>query len=327
MALLEVRNLSKQFAMGEPAVNGVDLTVAASRTVGVVGESGSGKTTMARMILGLLSPDHGTIHFDGTDVLAASRSQRREVRAGLQLVPQQPQSSLNPRLTVGSSIEFNLRAHGWMRADRGARVVAMLDAVGLPSTLSRRYPSELSGGQIQRVAIARALATEPRLVICDEAVSALDKSVQAQVLNLLSRLQTDLGVSFLFISHDLGAVEHISDEIAVMYRGHLVEFGRAKSVVQNPRHPYTRLLVDSIPGTRRPRPSVAPELERSEDPAPNGCVFAPRCPLADDQCRESPPEWLSEFDGHGTKCYKAGVELLSTSDPATARGPTPPTRH
>lgn len=326
MTLLEVKGLTKRFAPAAPAVAGVDLEVAAGQTVGVVGESGSGKTTMARMILGLLQPDRGAILFDGTDVTAAVKSELREVRARLQLVPQQPQSSLNPRLTVEASIEFNLRAHGWARTDRRVRVADMLNAVGLPSTFRRRYPSELSGGQIQRVAIARALATRPRLVICDEAVSALDKSVQAQILNLLARLQTELGVSFLFISHDLGAVEHISDEIAVMYRGHLVEYGRAESIVRSPRHPYTRLLIDSVPGSPRRRETgvVAPDPDAV---APSGCVFAPRCPLADDQCRESSPDWSLELDGHGTKCYKAGVELPSTSDPATARGPIPRTRH
>lgn len=309
MALLEVRGLSKWFTPGAPAVAGVQLTVGAGRTVGVVGESGSGKTTTARMILGLVRPDSGTINFDGTDVLAAGRAERRDVCARLQLVPQQPRSSLNPRLTVGTSIEFNLRAHGWARADRLARVAETLDAVGLPSTFRSRYPSELSGGQIQRVAIARALATEPRLVICDEAVSALDKSVQAQILNLLARLQAELGVSFLFISHDLGAVEHISDEVAVMYRGHVVEYGRTDSVVRAPRHPYTQLLIDSIPGSRRVR-SATTELE-TVGAMSGGCVFASRCPLADDVCRESQPGWFAEPDGHRTKCYK--VEAAHTA--------------
>ncbi len=252
MALLEARGLSKWFTPERPAVADAGITVQSGQTVGVVGESGSGKTTTARMILGLVRPDSGSIQFDGVDLLAAGRAERRALRARLQLVPQQPRSSLNPRLTVGASIEFNLRAHGWARADRRKRVAETLDAVGLPPVFRSRYPSELSGGQIQRVAIARALATEPRLVVCDEAVSALDKSVQAQVLNLLVRLQAELGVSFLFISHDLRAVEHISDEVAVMYRGRVVERGATSSIVQSPAHPYTQLLIDSIPGSRRP---------------------------------------------------------------------------
>lgn len=264
MTLLEARGLSKWFTPEQPAVAGVDLAVRAGRTVGVVGESGSGKTTTARMILGLLRPDRGTISFDGKDLLGASGSQRRAMRARLQFVPQQPRSSLNPRLTAGASIEFNLRAHGWARTDRRRRVAETLDAVGLPAGFRNRYPSELSGGQIQRVAIARALATEPRLVICDEAVSALDKSVQAQVLNLLVRLQADLGVSFLFISHDLAAVEHIADEIAVMYRGHVVEHGSTRSIVRSPVHPYTQLLIDSVPGTRRSKRPPSPESVTGE---------------------------------------------------------------
>lgn len=267
MALLEAEGLSKWFTADGPAVAGVDLRVRAGQTVGLVGESGSGKTTTARMILGLLRPDRGTISFDGADLTRVSGSEKRALRARLQLVPQQPRSSLNPRLTAGDSIEFNLRAHGWARTDRRRRVAETLDAVGLQYALHRRYPSELSGGQIQRVAIARALATEPDLVICDEAVSALDKSVQAQVLNLLVRLQADLGVSFLFISHDLGAVEHIADEIVVMYQGHVVEHGATRSIVRSPSHPYTQLLIDSIPGSRRPKRRPSPESVTDESTA------------------------------------------------------------
>ena len=311
MALLEAQGLSKWFTPDSPAVAGVDLKVQVGQTVGVVGESGSGKTTTARMILGLLRPDSGKISFDGTDLIGVSGSEKRAVRARLQLVPQQPRSSLNPRLTAGDSIEFNLRAHGWARTDRRRRVAEVLDAVGLRYALQSRYPSELSGGQIQRVAIARALATEPRLVICDEAVSALDKSVQAQVLNLLVRLQADLGVSFLFISHDLGAVEHIADEIVVMYRGHVVEHGAARSIVRSPAHPYTQLLIDSIPGTWRSRRSLGQQSVTVEAAGRGGCVFSPRCPLADDRCRDSQPGWFPAPDGHQAKCYKIGAANIS----------------
>lgn len=311
MTLLEVKGLTKWFTPEQPAVDGVDLTVQAGRTVGVVGESGSGKTTTARMVLGLLRPDSGTISFDGTDLLRVGGSERRTVRARLQFVPQQPRSSLNPRLTAGASIEFNLRAHGWAKTDRRRRVAETLDAVGIPSGFHRRYPSELSGGQIQRVAIARALATEPRLVICDEAVSALDKSVQAQVLNLLVRLQADLGVSFLFISHDLGAVEHVADEIAVMYRGHVVEHGSTGSIVRSPIHPYTQLLIDSIPGSRRSK-RYPVRQSHSVDAAASGCVFSPRCPLADDRCRDSQPGWFATPDGHQAKCYRIDAASVRT---------------
>ncbi len=304
MALLEAEGLSKWFTPGRPAVADVDITVRSGQTVGLVGESGSGKTTTARMILGLVRPDGGSIHFDGTDLLAAGGAERRAVRARLQFIPQQPRSSLNPQLTVGAAIEFNLRAHGWARTDRRSRVVETLESVGLPSAFRSRYPGELSGGQIQRVAIARALATEPRLVVCDEAVSALDKSVQAQILNLLVRLQAELGVSFLFISHDLGAVEHISDEIAVMYRGHVVEQGTTSSIVRSPAHPYTQLLIDSIPGSRRPKRSAGRQVGAVQG-TENGCVFAPRCPLADDGCLDSQPGWFTAPSGHQAKCYKA----------------------
>ena len=317
MTLLEANGLSKWFTAEQPAVAGVDLTVRAGQTVGVVGESGSGKTTTARMILGLLRPDSGTISFDGTDLLGVRGSERRAVRARLQLVPQQPRSSLNPRLTAGASIEFNLRAHGWARTDRRRRVSEALEAVGLPAAFRSRYPSELSGGQIQRVAIARALATEPRLVICDEAVSALDKSVQAQVLNLLVRLQADLGVSFLFISHDLGAVEHIADEIAVMYRGHVVEHGSTRSIVGSPIHPYTQLLIDSIPGSRRSKRSPSTETV-TDEAAAGGCVFSSRCPLADDQCRDSQPGWFTTPDSHQAKCYKIDIANVRAQSDDTA---------
>ena len=308
MALLEARGLSKWFAAERPAVDDVSITVRAGQTVGLVGESGSGKTTTARMILGLVSPDGGAIQFDGIDLLAASRTEQRGVRARLQFVPQQPRSSLNPRLTAGASIEFNLRAHGWTRTDRRARVVEVLDAVGLAPAFRSRYPSELSGGQIQRVAIARALATEPRLVVCDEAVSALDKSVQAQILNLLVSLQADLGVSFLFISHDLGAVEHISDEIAVMYRGHVVEQGSTSSVIRSPAHPYTQLLMDSIPGSRRPKRSPGRDFGAAQETG-GGCVFAPRCPLADDRCLDSQPGWFTALGGHHARCYRIDAAI------------------
>ena len=306
MALLEAKGLSKWFTAERPAVADVSITVRSGQTVGLVGESGSGKTTTARMILGLVRPDGGAIQFDGINLLAASGTEQRAVRARLQFVPQQPRSSLNPRLTAGASIEFNLRAHGWTRTDRRTRVVEVLDAVGLAPAFRSRYPSELSGGQIQRVAIARALATKPRLVVCDEAVSALDKSVQAQILNLLVSLQADLGVSFLFISHDLGAVEHISDEIAVMYRGHVVEHGSTSSVVRSPAHPYTQLLMDSIPGSRRPKRSPGRYFGAAQE-TEGGCVFAPRCPLADDRCLDSQPGWVAAPGGHHAKCYRIGA--------------------
>ena len=307
MALLEAKGLSKWFTAERPAVADVSITVRSGQTVGLVGESGSGKTTTARMILGLVRPDGGAIQFDGINLLAVSGTEQRAVRARLQFVPQQPRSSLNPRLTAGASIEFNLRAHGWTRTDRRTRVVEVLDAVGLAPAFRSRYPSELSGGQIQRVAIARALATKPRLVVCDEAVSALDKSVQAQILNLLVSLQADLGVSFLFISHDLGAVEHISDEIAVMYRGRLVEQGETETLFTRPRHPYTATLLHAAPPPDPHAPwrvageedaDAAGEPPGASDAVEGGCAFAPRCRHCVDLCRSREPA-LEETGSEG----------------------------
>jgi peptide/nickel transport system ATP-binding protein/oligopeptide transport system ATP-binding protein len=204
-------------------VDDVDVTVDEGETVGIVGESGCGKSTTAKLILRLLAADTGSIFFDGFDFLKLGRTLLRRARGTIQLVPQNPQTSLNPRLKIGTSIAFNLKAHGWARRDIGPRVESMLDRVGIDPAYATRYPHQLSGGQLQRVAIARALATDPKLVICDEAVSALDKSVQAQVLNLLTDLQRETGVAYLFISHDLAVVEHFSDRVVVMYLGRVVE--------------------------------------------------------------------------------------------------------
>nr|BFE59452.1 hypothetical protein GCM10020063_039780 [Dactylosporangium thailandense] len=252
-ALVEVNKLVKTYGNGVRAVDDVSFQVCAGQTLGIVGESGCGKSTTAKIVLGLLSADSGTISIDGQVVRDAR--QHRLLRRRLQLVPQNPQTSFNPRLTIGRSIAFNLAVHKVPRAEHRRRIVAMLDRVGLTAERFDAYPHELSGGQLQRAAIARALVTQPRLVVCDEAVSALDKSVQAQVLNLLSGLQTELGLAYLFISHDLDVVEHMSDDLLVMYRGQIVERGAAADIYRNPTHPYTTTLLESIPG----RPGVASE--------------------------------------------------------------------
>ncbi|MGW0802547.1 ATP-binding cassette domain-containing protein [Nonomuraea sp. NPDC002799] len=245
--LLAATGLTKRFANGVLAVDDVSLSLRAGETLGVVGESGSGKSTTAKMILRLLKPDAGQVVFAGQDLARARGGALRALRAGLQVVPQSPQTSLNPRMTVGDAIAFNLRAHHWRGPAISARVAEVLDQVGVPAADAGRYPHEMSGGQIQRVALARALATRPQLVICDEAVSALDKSIQAQVLNLLAELQRDTGVAILFISHDLSVVEHIADRVAVMYLGQVVEEGPAAQIWTAARHPYTRTLLSSIP--------------------------------------------------------------------------------
>ncbi|XVQ06712.1 ATP-binding cassette domain-containing protein [Spirillospora sp. CA-255316] len=245
--LLTATNLSKTFGAGTPAVDGVSLKLHAGETLGVVGESGSGKSTTAKMILRLLIPDTGRVVFAGHDLARTRGAALRRLRARLQLVPQSPQTSLNPRMTVGDAVAFNLRAHGRPRRTIPARVADLLDRVGVPPSDAGRYPHEMSGGQIQRVALARALATDPDLIVCDEAVSALDKSIQAQVLNLLAGLQRDTGVALLFISHDLAVVEHIADRVMVMRQGRVVEEGPADRIWSQPGHPYTRTLLASIP--------------------------------------------------------------------------------
>ncbi len=245
--LLTATGLSKSFGDGPPAVDDVSLTLDAGETLGVVGESGSGKSTTAKLILRLLRPDTGRVVFAGHDLARTRGAELRRLRARLQLVPQSPQTSLNPRMTVGAAVAFNLRAHRRPRATIPARVADLLDRVGVPPADAGRYPHEMSGGQIQRVALARALATDPEVILCDEAVSALDKSIQAQVLNLLAELQRDTGVALLFISHDLSVVEHIADRVMVMRRGRVVEEGPAERIWSAPAHPYTRTLLDSIP--------------------------------------------------------------------------------
>jgi peptide/nickel transport system ATP-binding protein/oligopeptide transport system ATP-binding protein len=249
--LLEATGLNKTFGNGVQAVRDVSLAVGRGEILGLVGESGSGKSTTAKILLGLLAPDTGTVTFDGVELAGLGRRELRALRARLQVVPQNPQTSLNPRLTVRSSIEFNLRVHGVAADGRRRRVVELLDRVGLTAAHAERFPHELSGGQLQRAALARALSTAPDLVVCDEAVSALDKSVQAQVLNLIAELQRETGVAFLFISHDLAVVEHVSDNVAVMYLGEVVEYASAHELWSHPRHEYTAALLSATPGQAR----------------------------------------------------------------------------
>jgi len=246
-ALLSAEHLSKSFANGVRAVDDVSLTVEAGETVGIVGESGSGKSTTAKLVLRLLDADGGTLRFGDEDLRAVRGRQLRELRKRLQLVPQNPQTSFNPRLTIGASIAFNLTVHGSSRKAAQARAAELMERVGVASSHAAKHPHELSGGQLQRAAIARALTTDPQLVICDEAVSALDKSVQAQVLNLLAELQRETGVAYLFISHDLAVVEHIADRVVVMYLGRVVEQGSAQAIWKQPAHEYTRTLLDATP--------------------------------------------------------------------------------
>ncbi|WP_345675763.1 oligopeptide/dipeptide ABC transporter ATP-binding protein [Yinghuangia aomiensis] len=308
--LLQAVGLTKTYPGGVRAVDRIDLEVARGETLGIVGESGCGKSTTAKMLLRLVDADAGAVAFDGVNITKVRGKALRQLRSRLQVVPQDPRTSLNPRLTVGSSIGFNLRVHGVGRADRSARVPELLDRVGLDPAYADRYPHEMSGGQLQRVAIARALATGPDLVVCDEAVSALDKSVQAQVLNLLAELQRDLGVAYLFISHDLAVVEHIADRVAIMYLGRVVEQGPASSLWSDPRHPYTKALLSSVPGRGGARTVLRGDPPDPASP-PSGCGFRTRCPIAEERCAHDVPALLAPSgtaaDGHRVACVKEAV--------------------
>jgi oligopeptide/dipeptide ABC transporter ATP-binding protein len=287
------------------ALDGVSLQVGERETLGLVGESGSGKTTVARCIVRLVEPDAGTIHFRDTDIRAARGAGLRHARRHIQLVFQDPYSSLNPRLGVGDAIEEAARVHGLLPRDGSDRVATLLDLVGLPRATARRRPRELSGGQRQRVAIARALAVEPSIVIADEAVSALDVSVQAQILNLFEQLGAELGLSIVFISHQLAVIAHLAQRVAVMYLGRIVEEGPTAEVFARPRHPYTAALLAAHPTLER-REGRAPAL-RGELPSPYqipaGCRFNTRCPFAETRCFTDEPQLEDVGPGHGVACH------------------------
>ena len=265
------------------AVDGVNLSVGRGKTLGLVGESGSGKTTVGRTILRLIPATAGRVIFDGQDVLALGRSELRALRRRMQIIFQDPVGSLNPRMTVQSIVGEPLAVHGVVsRARRRDRIAELLDRVGLSPAYAKRYPHEFSGGQRQRIGIARALAAEPDFIVCDEPVSALDVSIQAQILNLLSDLKDELGLSYLFIAHNLAVVEHFADEVAVMYLGRIVEQAPRDALYADPRHPYTRSLLAAVPRLdpdHRNKPvRLTGEIPSPISP-PSGCAFHPRCPL------------------------------------------------
>jgi oligopeptide/dipeptide ABC transporter ATP-binding protein len=314
--LLDVRGLAVVFHGGRRrppirAVDGVDLHINERETLGLVGESGSGKTTLGRAILGLVPVTEGTLTFAGKDITNVGQRVRRRLSAELQVVFQDPYSSLNPTRTVGETLAEPLRVHNRLsRPEMAERVEQVLDQVGLPGEAARRYPSEFSGGQRQRIAIARALIVGPSLVICDEAVSALDLSVQAQVLNLLRQLQRDHAVSYLFISHDLAVVRHVSDRIAVLYRGQVVEHGDAATIYKTPNHPYTHMLLQAAPipdpEAQRRRRLVRRAEQSSGHRAPSGtgCPFVPRCRHAIDECSSVRPALERTPEGSVVACHR-----------------------
>ncbi len=290
------------------AVDGVDLELSAGKTLGLVGESGCGKSTLARVILKLIEPDAGKIFFRGQDITGLSRTEMQSYRQIMQIVFQDPYGSLNPRMTVGQSIEEGLRAIGnGGREERRRRVAELLEMVGIPGPAAQRYPHEFSGGQRQRIGIARALSVEPELIICDEPVSALDVSIQAQILNLLRRLQKTLGLSYIFIAHDLHVVEYVSDTVAIMYLGHIMEYGPAEVVYGKHLHPYSSALLEAAPvpepSAKRSWTPLAGDVPSPLDPPP-GCKFQNRCPLVEDRCLKGEITLYEVNATHRVRCWK-----------------------
>jgi peptide/nickel transport system ATP-binding protein len=310
MALLSVENLRTSYTSHGHTLHAVDdvsLQVNEHETVGLVGESGCGKSTLGKTIVRLLRPSSGAIHLDGEDISTANEKSLRHIRRSVQMVFQDPFSSLNPRQRVATILDTPLKVHGvGDKQERRRRILDVTSRISIPQDALERYPHEFSGGQRQRIGIARALVLRPKLIVCDEPVSALDLSIQAQILNLLVELKRDLGLSYLFISHDLSVVRYFADRVLVMYLGRIVESADHATLWRNPRHPYTRALLASVPSAARsksPAPVLRGEVARAA-PA-GGCRFRARCPIAVERCAVEDPALRKLADGHSAACHLA----------------------
>ena len=320
MSLLEIRNLKKHFPVGDgflsrnkgsvKAVDGVTLSVNEGETLGLVGESGCGKSTLGRAILRLIEPTSGEVIFEGKNLLALSGRELRDMRREMQIIFQDPYASLNPRMRVGDivgeGLEIHKRAKGKAKRDR---VMELLKQVGLREDLFARYPHEFSGGQRQRIGIARALAVNPKFIVCDEPVSSLDVSIQAQIINLLQELQEKMHLTYLFISHDLRVVEHISHRVAIMYLGKVVEIANGETIYREAKHPYTRALLSAVPipdaKQKKERIVLEGDVPSPVNP-PSGCAFHPRCSYREALCSQSEPSLDFDAAGHGVACHVFG---------------------
>ncbi len=307
--LLEVQHLDVHFPAKKGVIKAVDdvsFNLYPGETLAIVGESGCGKTTTGMAVIDLITPTSGDIIFDGLNLRDANKLEKRALKKRLQIVFQDPYSSLNPRMTLAKTLDQPLKIHGFNAAERRDKVAYLLEKVGLNPSQASRYPHEFSGGQRQRIGIARALALEPELIICDEAVSALDVSIQAQIINLLIDLQDEFKLSYLFISHDLAVVEHMADRVAVMYLGKIVETAPFTELYSNPQHPYTQALLSAIP-VADPRRKPSRKLLKGELPSPldppSGCYFHPRCPRATSQCYIEQPAARSVSEQHFVNCH------------------------